>query len=175
MSPIFTIVRRSVILAVLLIVVAASAGTITSHAAALPAKPVVALSDGSLEQQVLALVNAKRATKKGCKPLTLNVSLTFAARAHSQDMMNHNYFSHTGSDGSSPWVRIKQAGYFYSAAGENIAAGFATPQSVMNAWMHSSGHKKNILNCKYTEIGVGLAYGGGTYGFYWTQDFGKPI
>jgi uncharacterized protein YkwD len=76
--------------------------------------------------------------------------------------------SHTGSDGSSPGDRITRAGYTWSAYGENVAYGYATPEQVMNGWMNSPGHRANILNCSFKEIGVGLAQPGS----YWTQDFG---
>jgi uncharacterized protein YkwD len=88
-------------------------------------------------------------------------------------MAKKDYFSHTGKDGRSPFDRMTDAGYAYSAAAENIAAGQRTPADVVKGWMNSAGHKANILNCTYSEIGVGYAKGG-SYGTYWTQDFGKP-
>ncbi|MFF3916050.1 CAP domain-containing protein [Streptomyces sp. NPDC001852] len=117
--------------------------------------------------RVVQLVNAERA-KVGCHPLTVNAELTRAAQAHSADMAAHRNMSHTGSDGSSPGDRITAAGYTWSAYGENIAYGYATPEQVMDGWMNSPGHRANILNCSYKEIGVGLAQPGS----YWTQDFG---
>ncbi|MGW2645332.1 CAP domain-containing protein [Streptomyces sp. NPDC001393] len=117
--------------------------------------------------RVVQLVNAERA-KVGCHPLTVNAELTKAAQAHSADMAAHQNMSHTGSDGSSPGDRITAAGYAWSAYGENVAYGYATPEQVMNGWMNSPGHRANILNCSYQEIGVGLAQPGS----YWTQDFG---
>ncbi|WP_377268541.1 CAP domain-containing protein [Peterkaempfera sp. SMS 1(5)a] len=116
---------------------------------------------------VVTLVNAER-KKAGCGPLTVNAKLTSAAQAHSQDMAAHKNMSHTGSDGSSPGDRITKAGYSWSAYGENVAYGYSTPDSVMAAWMSSPGHKANILDCSFKEIGVGLAEPGD----YWTQDFG---
>ncbi|POX45117.1 CAP domain-containing protein [Streptomyces sp. Ru72] len=117
--------------------------------------------------RVVALVNSERA-KVGCAPLTVNSKLTKAAQAHSADMAAHQNMSHTGSDGSSPGDRITSAGYSWSSYGENIAYGYSTPESVMAAWMASPGHKRNILDCGFKEIGVGLAQPGS----YWTQDFG---
>jgi uncharacterized protein YkwD len=113
------------------------------------------------------LVNAERA-KVGCSPLTVNAKLTQAAQAHSEDMAAHQNMSHTGSDGSAPGDRITGAGYVWSSYGENVAYGYATPEQVMAGWMASPGHKENILNCSFKEIGVGLAQPGS----YWTQDFG---
>ena len=122
--------------------------------------------------QVIKLTNLERA-KAGCKALKLSSALRSAAQKHSTDMARKDYFSHTGKDGRSPFDRMTDAGYAYSAAAENIAAGQRTPTDVVKGWMNSAGHKANILNCTYTEIGVGYAKGG-SYGTYWTQDFGKP-
>lgn len=116
--------------------------------------------------RVVALVNAERG-KVGCSALTVNTTLSKVAQAHSADMALHQNMSHTGSDGSSPGDRITGAGYTWSTYGENVAYGYATPEQVMAAWMASPGHKANILNCAFKEIGVGLAQPGG----YWTQDF----
>jgi uncharacterized protein YkwD len=122
--------------------------------------------------QVIKLTNKERA-KSGCKALRSNSLLKSAAQKHSVDMARKDYFSHTGKDGRSPFDRMTDAGYSFSAAAENIAAGQRTPADVVEGWMNSAGHKKNILNCTYTEIGVGYAKGG-SYGTYWTQNFGKP-
>jgi uncharacterized protein YkwD len=123
--------------------------------------------------QVLSLTNAERA-KVGCKALTANSKLTSAAQAHSADMAANNYFDHNSQDGKTPFDRMKDAGYSFSAAAENIAMGQLTPAAVMSAWMNSPGHKANILNCTYTQIGVGYAKDK-SGAPYWTQDFGKPL
>ena len=74
-----------------------------------------------------------------------------------------------------PFERMSDAGYKYSWAAENIAAGQSDAAAVMDSWMNSAGHKKNILNCKLTELGVGMwKQPGSQYGVYWTQDFGTP-
>ncbi|MFF4603406.1 CAP domain-containing protein [Streptomyces sp. NPDC001339] len=117
--------------------------------------------------RVLELVNSERG-KAGCAPLKLNTKLTKAAQDHSEDMAEHRDMSHTGSDGSAPEERITRAGYQWSSYGENVAYGYSTPESVMEGWMTSPGHKRNILDCSFKEIGVGLAQPGD----YWTQDFG---
>jgi len=125
--------------------------------------------------QVLNLANAERA-KAGCGPLKLNSKLNAAAQAHSADMATHNFFSHDSQDGRSPFDRIKAAGYSFGAAAENIAAGSTTAAGAMDQWMHSAGHKANILNCTYVDLGVGFAKGvNADYAGYWTQDFGKPL
>ncbi|MFD4562862.1 CAP domain-containing protein [Streptomyces sp. NPDC058467] len=117
--------------------------------------------------RIVALVNSER-SKVGCSALTLNAKLSKAAQAHSADMASHQNMSHTGSDGSDPGERITRAGYIWSAYGENVAYGYSTPEQVMAGWMSSPGHKRNILDCGFKEIGVGLAQPGS----YWTQDFG---
>ncbi|MFD7701378.1 CAP domain-containing protein [Streptomyces caelestis] len=117
--------------------------------------------------EVVELVNAERA-KAGCSPVKANPTLTEAAQDHSKDMAASGTMSHTGSDGSSPGDRITRAGYSWSTYGENVAYGYSTPEQVMTGWMNSPGHKENILNCAFKEIGVGLAQPGS----YWTQDFG---
>ncbi|SCF92112.1 CAP domain-containing protein [Streptomyces sp. Ncost-T10-10d] len=117
--------------------------------------------------RILTLVNSER-SKAGCSPLTMNAKLTKAAQDHSADMASHRNMSHTGSDGSAPGDRITRAGYRWSAYGENVAYGYTTAESVMAGWMDSPGHRRNILDCSFKEIGVGLAQPGN----YWTQDFG---
>ncbi|MFG2827495.1 CAP domain-containing protein [Streptomyces sp. NPDC048434] len=117
--------------------------------------------------RVVELVNKER-SKAGCSPLTVNAKLTKSAQDHSKDMADHKNMSHTGSDGSSPDDRITRAGYHWSSYGENVAYGYSTPDEVMAGWMSSPGHKRNILDCSFKEIGVGLAQPGD----YWTQDFG---
>ncbi|MET9416634.1 sigma-70 family RNA polymerase sigma factor [Streptomyces klenkii] len=124
---------------------------------------------GSLGQQVTALVNAERA-KAGCSPLTENSTLDAAAQGHSDDMAARGFFNHTNPDGKGPGDRITAAGYQWSTYGENIAYGQQSPSSVMDSWMHSDGHRKNILNCSFKEIGVGVNNAPG--GPRWTQVFG---
>ncbi|MET9570024.1 CAP domain-containing protein [Streptomyces virginiae] len=116
---------------------------------------------------VLALVNQERAAA-GCQAVTLNAKLTKAAQDHSADMAANSNMSHTGSDGSDPGARITRAGYAWSTYGENVAYGYSTPEKVMEGWMNSPGHRENILNCSFKEIGIGLAQPN----HYWTQDFG---
>ncbi|MEV6028116.1 CAP domain-containing protein [Streptomyces sp. NPDC052036] len=140
--------------------------TATASAAA-PTAPAATPTASGVTARVVELVNAERA-KVGCSPLTVNATLTKVAQAHSDDMAAHQNMSHTGSDGSSPGDRITQAGYSWSTYGENVAYGYATPEQVMAGWMSSPGHKANILNCEFKEIGVGLAQPDS----YWTQDFG---
>ena len=122
--------------------------------------------------KVLDITNDKRAAA-GCKALKLNSKLTKAAQKHSEDMAAKNYFSHDSQDGRSPCDRMADAGYSFGAAAENIAMGQQSPSDVMSSWMNSAGHKANIVNCTYTEMGLGYAVGNGSP--YWTQTFGKPL
>ena len=120
------------------------------------------------EQEVFDLVNQIRA-ENGLEPFVYNVTLAETARAHSQDMIDRNFFSHTNPDGEDPFDRMRDNGLSFSMAAENIAAGQRTPEEVVNSWMNSEGHRANILGgCE--ELGVGLALGG-SYGYYWTQCF----
>ncbi|MEW2619279.1 CAP domain-containing protein [Streptomyces sp. NPDC048106] len=132
-----------------------------------PTAPAATTAASGVTAQIVQLVNAERA-KAGCQPLTLNAKLTKAAQDHSADMAAHQNMSHTGSDGSDPGTRITAAGYTWSAYGENVAYGYSTAGEVMAGWMASPGHRANILDCGFQEIGVGLAQPGS----YWTQDFG---
>ncbi|WP_436494476.1 CAP domain-containing protein [Actinokineospora sp. HUAS TT18] len=130
--------------------------------------PVPAGTDPA-ESEVLTIVNAER-SKAGCGPLRWHDTLALAARKHSADMAANNYFDHESLDGRSPFDRMKAEGYA-KGGGENIAAGQSTPKSVMESWMNSPGHRANILNCDFKELGVGMAKGG-SYRIYWTQAFG---
>ena len=121
---------------------------------------------------MLRLVNVERGSA-GCPPLRSNRLLGGVARAHSLDKGRHRYFAHNSQDGSSPFARMRAAGYSGGLMGENIAAGQRTPAAVMDAWMHSEGHRANILNCGFRVLGIGAAtVAGSPYGIYWTQDFG---
>jgi hypothetical protein len=125
------------------------------------------------ESEVIDLVNVERAAQ-GLHPLNLDDNLATAARNHSEDMGLQDYFSHTSLDGRTLPDRITAAGYSYNTYGENIAGGQPTPENVIDVWMSSSGHRANILNSNFCDIGVGYAYlADSTYRHYWTQDFGR--
>lgn len=129
-------------------------------------------SEMTQAEAVLKLVNQERA-KVGLQPLKLTQKLTNIAYTKAKDMADKNYFSHQSPTYGSPFDMLKQFGVSYSYAGENIAAGQKSAEEVMNSWMNSSGHKANILNKNYTQIGVGF-YRGGQYGTEWVQLFIKP-
>lgn len=130
-----------------------------------PAPPPTA-SGGTAQDQVVSLVNSFR-TDAGCGPVTVDDRLTAAAQGHAEDMSERGYFSHDSLDGRTFDQRIRDAGY-PSPGAENIARGARTAEQVMQMWMDSDGHRRNILNCDLSAIGVGLDRDG----FYWVQNFG---
>lgn len=120
----------------------------------------------SFEKEVIRLVNIER-KKHGISPLTEDWELCRVARIKSADMKTNNYFSHTSPTYGSPFDMMRSFGIKYKSAAENIAKGQKTPDAVVKSWMNSSGHRKNILNEKYTHIGVGYEKKGNI----WTQMF----
>ena len=127
-----------------------------------------------MESQLIALINQERANQ-GMGALTQQSQLTAAAQGHSQDMACNNIFSHTGSNGSNLSDRMAAQGYVFSAVAENIAAGYGTAQDVFNGWMGSQGHRDNMLNSVYTQVGIGYAFTSTSdFGTYWTANFGTP-
>ncbi|PSR16706.1 hypothetical protein C8255_16460 [filamentous cyanobacterium CCP3] len=142
--------------------------------AAIAQRPAVTTAQAStaIAQDLLRLVNAER-QRVNAPPLVLNEKLTTAAQRHSQDMATSRRMSHTGSDGSTMRSRIDATQYRWSTIGENVAMGQPTAAAVMSAWMSSPGHRQNILNPAFTELGIGQANGGGR--LYWTQVFARPL
>lgn len=129
--------------------------------------------DGAVQQAILDAVNAERATA-GCPAVRLDPLLNSAANGHSEDMAARVYFSHNDPEGRGLGDRINAVGYPARGAGENIAVGQGSVEQVMTGWMNSSGHRANILNCSFNELGVGYAEGARTDripGRYWTQVF----
>ena len=120
----------------------------------------------SYESEVIRLVNEIR-QQNGLRPLAANWELSRVARYKSQDMRDNGYFSHNSPTYGTPFQMLSAFGLSYRTAGENIAKGYASPQAVVNGWMNSSGHRANILNASYTQIGVGYV----AAGHYWTQMF----
>lgn len=151
-----------------------STGTSTNDAGSGDSEPQ--RSDGESESsqavEILNLVNQERA-KAGVPALTLSKKLTSIANTKAKDMADKNYFSHNSPTYGPPFDMLKQFGVSYSYAGENIAAGQKTAKEVMNSWMNSSGHRQNILNKNYTQLGVGYT-SGGQYGSEWVQLFIRP-
>jgi uncharacterized YkwD family protein/spore coat assembly protein SafA len=123
----------------------------------------------TIDDDVIRLTNAERA-KNGLKPLAPDWQLSRVARYKSADMRNKNYFSHTSPTYGDPFNMMRSFGVTYRSAGENIAAGQRTANEVVQSWMNSPAHRRNILNSSYTHMGSGYA-AGGDYGHYWTQMF----
>jgi uncharacterized protein YkwD len=137
--------------------------------------PVSGGGTNAQEREVLNYTNAIR-EQQGCGPLRLDNSLVEASGKHASDMVRRHYLDHTNPDGKDPGDRMAAAGYRGSGWGENIAAGYDSAQKVVAAWMQSEGHRKNILNCRFTSIGIGYDpgqvrsdIGPGS----WVQDFGR--
>ena len=134
-----------------------------------PSKPVEESPNASVsavEQAVLNLTNAER-QKAGLAPLQSDSKLMDSARAKSKDMSAKNYFSHTSPTYGSPFDQMKSFGITYRAAAENIAMGQRSAEEVVKGWMESPGHRQNILDSKFTHIGIGYDASGN----YWTQQF----
>lgn len=123
-------------------------------------------SDRSYAQQIIDLVNEERG-KAGLASVNAVESITGAANVRAKEIVSN--FSHTRPDGTEFGTVLRQAGINYRGAGENIAYGQRTPEEVMNAWMNSSGHRANILNPNYTNIGIGYYEANGVK--YWVQLF----
>lgn len=145
-------------------------------------------------QQVVELTNMERFNNGALAPLKAAGELNDSSYLHSVAMAERNFFAHCDLDtGKSPWERMEDAGYYWNWAGENIAAGYSTPDAVVTAWMNSAGHRANILDPNFREIGNGYYHyaadtpdtrrdsngdceadgqANGSYYRYWTQNFG---
>jgi uncharacterized protein YkwD len=151
---------------------------------------VLAVSAGStcglpdFQAAALARINQYRATGASCRtagtfgpaqPLRWNAQLLQAASGHSRDMATRNYFSHTSLDGRTMVQRINATGYLWSALGENIAAGQTSVNGVVDAWMKSDGHCRNIMNPNLRDVGMAcVSSTTSRYRTYWTMDLGRP-
>ncbi len=149
----------------------------------IPPAPPDAADPGvaDIRDQLLAAVNEARSASRLCgsashgpsPPVAWSDALATAAYLHSSDMARHGFFSHTGSDGSSAGQRISRQGYSWSTCGENIAVGYPSVSAVVQGWLGSEGHCRNIMDPDFTEIGAGYAigqYGGSSSARYWTLD-----
>lgn len=137
----------------------------------------------TLRTALLELTNQARAIARSCgnsfheavAPLQWDDSLSRAAFNHSSDMSTHNFFSHTGSDGSTPAQRATDEGFVFSTVGENIAAGQRTTGTVQQGWLESPGHCQNIMRPNYTHMGASCVLDtGADFSRYWTVVFGRP-
>ena len=134
-----------------------------------------------IRDEFLAAVNQARSVNRMCgttpygpaPPVSWSGNLAMAAYLHSEDMVLNDFFSHTGSDGSSAGQRISRQGYPWRTYGENIAAGYPTVSLVIQGWLGSEGHCRNMMNPAFTEVGAGYAigdFGGNPVARYWTFD-----
>lgn len=137
----------------------------------------------AIARRALELVNEARAQPRRCgrtafpatTPLQASALLTRAALIHAQDMASRNFFEHEGSDGSQVSSRVTRVGYAWRSVGENIAAGPATAESVVDGWLKSPGHCANIMSDKFTEMGIAFATDPKSdAGIYWAQVFARP-
>ena len=155
-----------------------SRGTVVSFTV-IPSQPDPGVAD--IRDEFLAAVNQARSVNQICgstpfgpaPPVSWSENLAMAAYLHSEDMALNNFFSHTGSDGSSAAQRISRQGYPWRTYGENIAVGYPTVSSVIQGWLGSEGHCRNLMDPDFTEIGAGYAigpYGGNPAARYWTFD-----
>lgn len=129
----------------------------------------VSAGQSSMTSQVVNLVNSER-TAQGLTALQKDSRLAALAQQKAEDMAKNQYFSHTSPTYGSAFDMLKAAGYSYKTAGENIAMGQKSAASVMDGWMHSSGHRANILHTSYEKIGVGYAVSADGMP-YWVQIF----
>ena len=146
--------------------------TVTSSTPAPTTTSESAPSD--LESEVLRLTNIER-RKNGCGNLTADPYLTVSAGRHAEDMVARHFFDHVNPDGLDPFERMAAAGFHGSAMAENIAMGYDSPKAVVDGWMNSDGHRRNILNCGYNRLGVGYDPGTIKDGYAsgsWVQNFG---
>lgn len=135
----------------------------SSEAASIPS------ADTSFAGEIIRLVNIER-TKAGLAALTEDTGLDKTANIKARDMVMNDYFDHVSPSGVSPFDLMDANGIQYHYAGENIAMGYPTPSSVMEAWMNSEGHRENILNAHYTRIGIGI-FQDTNGAYYWVQHF----
>lgn len=140
----------------------------------LPAHGTTTRADPTGEaERILELTNRARAGA-GCPRVRLNPALTRTAQQHSTDMARNDYLGHIGSRGTDHITRTRRAGYPSSYVGENVAAGNADASATFVQWSTSRQHRKNILDCSFTELGVGHAANPNSeWGHYWTQLFGS--
>jgi uncharacterized protein YkwD len=131
------------------------------------------LQDVPMAVAVFDKVNLER-VNAGCGDLKTNDLLMSAARKHSEDMALANFIGHVGSDGSTVGKRANANGYYFILIGENISDGEASAKEIVDAWMHSTRHRENILNCRYEDTGIWVTPGRSGKGLYWVQVFAVP-
>ncbi|MFD3662592.1 CAP domain-containing protein [Streptomyces sp. NPDC058659] len=155
------------------VVLTVAAGVyVASPAPAAGAGPEAGAAGGTVSeyvQQVVDLANAER-EKAGCGPLRAESHLRTAAQGHADDMATRDYYEHDSPEGRDAGDRMTVAGYTWATWGENIHRGPKTPARAMEDWMDSPGHRENVLNCSFKDIGVGVTLTAN--GPWWVQNFG---
>jgi uncharacterized protein YkwD len=139
-------------------------------------------SPAEIRAQVLRLVNEARSRSRRCggerfapaAPLAPSRALDDAALRHARDMARHDYFDHTGRDGSQPKQRLARTGYRSRLTGENIAFGPESAEEVVEGWLASPGHCANIMEPRIEEMGIGFAVGRQRGAIYWVQTLARP-
>jgi uncharacterized protein YkwD len=166
---------RALVIAALLLVALLPVACVEDDAPTAPRipgspSPSPSPSQGPTDPEVISFVDQMNAHRVsiGLAPLAWRSDVAAVATAHSQDMTDRDFFSHTNPDGEDPGDRLTEAGITYSWWGENIAWGYATGTSVLNAWLASPGHRANIENSNFTQHGVGKV------GNIWTHVFLRP-
>jgi uncharacterized protein YkwD len=147
---------------------------------AAPFEPPVVSDATTVERRALALVNEARGQARRCggqmltaaPPVTLNATLNSVAGAHARDMARTGRMAHEGSDGSTAAERVTRAGYAWRTVAENVAAGQRTADAVVQTWLASPGHCRNLMNPDVREMGIGYAFEASSpKGTYWAQVF----
>jgi uncharacterized protein YkwD len=139
---------------------------------AVTARDVSASPSAPVQQRVLILINQNR-RRGGCGSLTLDRRLILAAHDHAADMARRRYFAHESPNGDRAGDRVSERGYRWKRYGENIARGADSAWEVVNGWMNSPTHRRNILDCRLHQMGIGLAISRDRTP-YWVQDFATP-
>ncbi|MGX8910276.1 CAP domain-containing protein [Streptomyces netropsis] len=121
-----------------------------------------------LRRMVLELANTER-RQHGCSPLRADPQLRRSAQSHADDMAIRNYYDHNTPEGAGPGSRMRAAGYQWSGWAENLLRGSFNPASTVGGWMASQGHRRNLLNCAWTDTGIGVNLS--STGPWWAQDF----
>jgi len=129
----------------------------------------------AVRESMLRIVNAARLVA-GRPPLDLDPQLNAAAQAHADDMLARTYYAHQSPEGTLPRARLLTVGYLADVVGENLAAGQTSVENVMEAWLHSVDHRRNLLDPRFVQLGVGIAVGSyqHRYKVLWVQDFARP-
>lgn len=160
-----------------LLIVLATPWLAAGSTGAAPASPASPAGRGyavhpSFEARVVTLTNRRR-ERAGCRPLRLSLALQAAARSHSGAMARATTMAHELPGELGLVRRVVQAGYTpWRRLAENLGAGFVSPRGVVRAWMQSAGHRRNLLDCRLREVGVGVVRAGSGQ-LWWTQDFGR--